>query len=408
MARLVVDIENGSGRGELGGGRGKNGMAKMKDPVGGKARKIVHQSLKREEGEDVGVGGGVGDGVPKIKARKRVLKQTADNPLLRRFDSASSELLGEGLRRKGRSVGVKDKKAAVGREEVVLEPEFCGGKKVLERVEDEKEQKSSSDTLIKPIESDHGGICQARKTKRHLKTAKGREIREGVDGETGDVKSQQKSRSTTTESSESEDEDICQFRTKKSRQTSQKVDGKSKEDTAPEQDRSTPVQSTEDEHANQTRKTVKTRTAKKPAKKFESKSPPKAESDEEDFGLDSDGMSDFIVDDSTFLEEEDSIIEEPASRSVRKLVKGRRPNRIEESDDEDLGETVGKLKIGGEDVSKTLEKALRDLDLDDSEREGETKTKITSKNVHSEGPRRVRDDKPPPASSDVDDPFTLR
>ena len=118
-------------------------------------------------------------------------------------------------------------------------------------------------------------------------------------------------------------------------------------------------------------------------------------------------MSDFILDDSTFLEEEDTIIEEPAPRSVRRLVKRKRPNRVEKSDDEESGKQMEKLNIG-EDVSKTLEKALRELDLDDSEDEGKMKTKITLRNIHSEVPRRGRDDKAPPSSSDIDNPFTLR
>jgi len=111
MARLVVDIENGSGSDdefpgieELAGRRGKNVLAKVKGPVRGKADKSVDKSLRVEEEENVKVGGG--GGVPKARARKRVLKQTADNPLLRRFDSASSELLGEGLRIKGRAMGL--------------------------------------------------------------------------------------------------------------------------------------------------------------------------------------------------------------------------------------------------------------------------------------------------------------
>ena len=133
MARLVVDIESRSGSDdefpgieELAGRRGKNVLAEVKGPVRGRAEKAVDKSLMGEEGEDVNVGGGGGGGggVPKAKARKRVLKQKADNPLLRRCDSASSELLGEGLRRKGRAMGLKDRKAAVGREEVVLEQEF--------------------------------------------------------------------------------------------------------------------------------------------------------------------------------------------------------------------------------------------------------------------------------------------
>jgi hypothetical protein len=307
---------------------------------------------------------------------------------------------------------MKDRKAAVGREEVVLEQESSSKKKMPGRVEDEgrkdeKFQKSSSDTLIKSIKSDDGGVSQARKTKRQPKTAKRREIGEGVDGETEDMKTHQKLRSTTSKSSDSEDENISHVRKANSRQISKKMEGKNREDKTPEQDHSTPMESTEDKDANRMRKTVKTRQAKKLAKRVESKSPPKTESDEEDFGHDSDGLSDFIVDDSTFLEEEDTIVEEPAPRSVRRLVKGRRPNRVEESDDEESGKQMGKLKIR-EDISMTLEQALRELDLDDSEDEGKTKTKIITKNIHSEVPRRDRDDKAPPASSDVDDPFTLR
>lgn len=415
MARLVVDIENGSGSDdefpgieELAGRRGKNVLAKVKGPVRGKADKSVDKSLRVEEEENVKVGGG--GGVPKARARKRVLKQTADNPLLRRFDSASSELLGEGLRRKGRAMGLKDRKAVVGREEVVLEQEFRGGKKALLKIEDEgkmvEETKSSSKKLMKSIESDDDGVSQARKMKRQPKTAKGREITAGVDGETEEVKIHPKWRSTTIHSNESEDEDISQVRKAKTRQVSKKVNGKIKEETTPEQDHSTPVESAENEDANQMRKSAKTRQAQKPAKKVKSRLPPKAESDEEDFRLDSDGLSDFIVDDSTFLEEENTTIEEPAPRSVRRLIKGRRQNRVEDSDDEESGKQMGKVKI--EDVSTTLEKALRQLDLDDSEDEREPKTKFTSKDIHSKVPRRGRDDKAPPASSDIDDPFTLR
>ena len=418
MARLVVDIESGSRSDdefpsieELAGTRGKNVLAKVKGPVRGKAEKAVHKSLIGEEGEDSGVGGGDGGGVPKAGARKRVLKQTANNPLLRRFDGTSSELLGNGLRRKGRAVGLKDRKAAVGREEVVLEPDSCGGKKILVKIEDEgkmvEETKSSSKKLMKFIESDDDGVSQAREMKRQPKTAKGREITTVMDGETEEVKIHPKWRSITMQSNESEDEDISQVRKAKTRQISKKVNGKIKEDTTPEQDHSTPVESAENEDANQMRKTVKTRQSKKSTKKFESTSPPKVESDEEDFGLDTDGLSDFIVDDSTFLEEEDTIIEEPAPRSVRRLVKGRRQYRVEDSDDEESRKRMGKTKAE-EDVSKTLEKALRELDLEDSEDEGETKSKITSKDIHSKVPRRGRDDKAPPASSDIDNPFTLR
>jgi hypothetical protein len=117
-------------------------------------------------------------------------------------------------------------------------------------------------------------------------------------------------------------------------------------------------------------------------------------------------LSDFIVDDSTFLEEEDTVIDEPAPRSVRKLVKGRRPARIDDSDDEELELRMGKLKVE-EDTSNTLDKALKELNLDDSDDEDLVETRRRKK-IQPEVLGLPKNDQTQPASSDIEDPFTLR
>ena len=53
--------------------------------------------------------------------------------------------------------------------------------------------------------------------------------------------------------------------------------------------------------------------------------------DDDDDDDDYDGLSDFIINDSEILEEEDSLIEMPAPRSVRRLVRGRRA--VDDDDD---------------------------------------------------------------------------
>ncbi|KAH8791635.1 SprT-like family-domain-containing protein [Hyaloscypha finlandica] len=227
-----------------------------------KVRSPMKKNLRKEEVMKVVEEAREGE-VPKAKARKRVLNQKSDNPLLRPFDCASSELLGEGSRRKGK----------------VLVSE------------------TTLPAVMKSIES-------------------------------------------------------------------------------------------EDEDANQARKTARGKIVRKTAEKTRATPPLKVESEEEDFGLDSDGLSDFIVDDSTFLEEEDTVIEEPAPRSVRRLVKGRKSNRVQVSDDEGLDLRMGKLKVE-DDASKT-------------------KTKKCPKGIQFKIPRQSKNDEAAPASSDFEDPFTLR
>jgi len=84
---------------------------------------------------------------------------------------------------------------------------------------------------------------------------------------------------------------------------------------------------------------------------------------------DDDGMSDFIVNDS----EDESIIEIPPPKSVRKLVRGRRP--VKEEDDLEI--QMGKLNVEDEDSDdlfrnpqKDVRKSSRDTSSDiDSRRE---------------------------------------
>lgn len=166
------------------------------------------------------------------------------------------------------------------------------------------------------------------------------------------------------------------------------------------------------------RKTAASRS--KEYRKVDSKRQPTStpifESDEEDFGEESDGLSDFIVNDSTFLEEEDSVIEMPPPRSARRLVKGRRPAK-DEDDEEDLDMRMKKLAVDDEPVKKSrkvsVEKHLEDFE--DSFSDGQTipRTKLPNRTQPTASQARKepihRQNAPTIApSSDIEDPFTLR
>lgn len=297
-------------------------IGKAKSPVKRFSKGV---ELGREEKEGV-------EGV-KGKPRKRVLNQKSDNPLLRPLSGKSSDIVGEGSKRKGRGMCVKEVR---------------------------KMSKNGPEILASNSEHEN------------------EEDREGPDESTMERKRAEKSRSEIMESIESEGEVLEEVTRSKNEKS-----------------------------------TAKSKQVRKAVEKLGSKPNPKFESDEEDFGLDSDGLSDFIVDDSTFLEEEDTIIEAPPPRSVRRLVKGRKLTRNEESDDEDLGLGMGKLKLGvEEDASTSLEKALKELDLEnlgsDNEDCWEARPK---KGLKMKAPKRPKDEeekKAAPPSSDIEDPFTLR
>lgn len=337
-----------------------------------KVRSPMKKKLRKEEVMKVVEEAREGE-VPKAKARKRVLNQRSDNPLLRPFDCASSELLGEGSRRKGKVPGVKSGKAVVKKvDEVPLEESHNEDKGRKERRdEDVKEDQTiepSGGNVMKSIETDYDSMSQARRKKNQRRTEKSKQVRQASEEETSEDKVSETTLPAVMKSIESEDED-----------------------------------------ANQARKTARGKIVRKAAEKTRATPPLKVESEEEDFGLDSDGLSDFIVDDSTFLEEEDTVIEEPAPRSVRRLVKGRNPNRVQVSDDEGLDLRMGKLKVE-DDASSTLDKALKELNLEDSDDEDllETKTKKCPKDIRFKIPRQPKNVEAAPASSDFEDPFTLR
>lgn len=126
-----------------------------------------------------------------------------------------------------------------------------------------------------------------------------------------------------------------------------------------------------------------------------------------DFDLeteDDDDLSDFIVNDSTFLEEEVSEIEMPPPpkppRSVRKLVKGRKPERGDEA-----------LEIGMRGLAVQDDQFERIAkEFGGSESEEMALPRRNSKEAMSkptkEVPRAKKKALEP--SSDIEDPFTLR
>lgn len=132
-------------------------------------------------------------------------------------------------------------------------------------------------------------------------------------------------------------------------------------------------------------------------------------SDEGEYGDDS-GLSDFIVDDSTFLDEE-SIVEAPPPRSVRRLVQGRRrPAELEDSDSDDLGRRMGKLKFE-DDVFQDSQKTS--VDLEDfaggyGDMEPLVRTKRSGEGAPSKHPKAAKTAANADLmTSDIDDPFTL-
>lgn len=384
MARVVEDIgsENGSDDEfpsveELVATRGKKTLV-AKERVtsvsnAAKTRSLAKRNMRigefGEGGKEVG-GGGMGEGKAKGMgtARKRVLNQKSDNPLLRPFDSASSDLPGEPLRRKGR--GLDSRRQTLAKKDGNVLEKVPRGRSPEQQHEATREDittQQKNNNPIQSIEPEIGDRSRVRKAKSQAKNSSTKQVGRPKNEEAKENKEYERTRSTHVESNEFEDENFDPFR-----------------------------------------KPSKHRQVRNTAERPRKSSSPKVESEEEDFGLDSDGLSDFIVDDSTFMEEEDTVIEEPAPRSVRRLVKGRRPNRIEESDDEDLDPQTGKLKVE-ESTANTLEKALKELNLDDSDDEDlpEAKTRKNPKDIQHKVPRRNKDDKATLASSDIEEPFTL-
>ncbi|KAK6582597.1 hypothetical protein PZA11_005005 [Diplocarpon coronariae] len=132
------------------------------------------------------------------------------------------------------------------------------------------------------------------------------------------------------------------------------------------------------------------------------------ESDEEDYGETS-GLSDFVVDDSVFVDEDS--IEALPPRSSRKLLQGRtRQTAIYDSVSEDLGRRMAKLRVDDDVLMRSKPSAKRDRELkdfardyDDSDAAPRTKDVETSDRPST----RVTSRKTEGRTSDIDDSSTL-
>jgi hypothetical protein len=119
--------------------------------------------------------------------------------------------------------------------------------------------------------------------------------------------------------------------------------------------------------------------------------------------MDEDGdLSDFVVDDSDTLDEEDSVIEAPPPRSVRRLVRGRR--RVTE-DEEELELGMGRLNVN--DVSDPfVEPMKRDVVSHDRDHSDSDNLPLKASRKESKSNQHSNKIYPEP-SSDIE-PFTLR
>lgn len=414
--------------------------AKVKNSVKKSAsgRKILDGNGEKEGKDLLGKG--------RVVGKRRVLNQRSDNPLLRPFDSASSGLIGEGSRRKGRAVDVKAGKKSVEENREVLDKVCCGGNEgsVDKESQDTENDKTTNKNYEKVMESTGPGdseVSQLRRPFIATKSTKAKQNRKTVVDKTKRDLSTEKPLSKMTpvecveptddaailtkktvkakqlnkrgdgqgkEFTVSEDESLHCREPLKGKQAAKRIDGESRDSNTSGRARSTSTESdkSENEKVGQTRTAMRGR--RKTVEKTRSKPTPQFEFDEEDVGISSDGMSDFVVDDSESLSEEESVLEEPAPRSVRRLVKGRKPDRIEDSDDEDFGFRTGNLQME-EDATTSLDKALKGLGLDDSDDNFlETKPKTKTKRVVAEVPKMLKNEDGMASSSDIEDPFTLR
>jgi len=148
----------------------------------------------------------------------------------------------------------------------------------------------------------------------------------------------------------------------------------------------------------------------RPRKVIESRKPDPADWDfEEDLeqAADDEGMSNFVVDDSELLDEDDSVIEMPPPRSTRKLVRGRRQT-VEDSEDEELGLKMEKLTVRDEDLWNQL-KATGKGEMEGKKKhapEAGRRKKTFRKELQTA--KELSGQKPLEMSSDLENPFILR
>jgi hypothetical protein len=138
----------------------------------------------------------------------------------------------------------------------------------------------------------------------------------------------------------------------------------------------------------------------------------------------SEGMSDFIVsdNDSCFVvensdedDEEEEVVKTPP-RSVRRLVRGRRPMR-EKTPEEDLDEMLERLNVDSVESGEEDDLAVRikKLSIDSRDSGERTNPKFLRERSDDTGSKKFKSKKEPPpkkksqaSSTDLDNPFSLR
>lgn len=432
---LVKSFRAGNAQKEA--GKGNRGVTtKDAEPVTGKRRKGKSSEENDEAKEELGVKGKEGEGEGKVVKevkKKRVLNQRADNPLLRPLNarSVSSDLSSKTTKtRIGRS-----KKAEVERD-VAEDEEPVSRTKSRRYVIPAEEAISADEKAVgKPSLKPSRGKPRVRDASEDLKLVQNT-----------------KSRSVTPleePAPDEEDKPTAKSRTRKADGSKQPRKAELKLELEPEKDcgdpeeklasRSRPGKVVASKQQNARRIVLdseledpdsdKARPAanSKPSRITKSKQPKRrgqvldSEGEEPEEVDSSDDLSDFVVNDSTFLECDDSLIEMPPlpPRSTRKLVQGRRWKKEEESDDDGLDLELKKLSIKDDVPIQGSRETSEVNDLEDFA-EGYSDDEVPVKSVprklfgdvRLDPPKKVNDSSPGKndyaPSSDIEDPFTLR
>lgn len=359
-------------------------------------------------------GRGREEGVKEVVKKKRVLNQRADNPLLRPLKAskvASSETSPDKKPRR------KEKGLGENREEKDESLSLGLKKRVVSR---------SKSRSVTPAEEPEP-VSESEKKDENLGLEKKVNSRNKSRSVTPAEESRPVSRSERIDPKGGSEEDYRDANIGAGKRTVSGTSGFSSSRTKRGQDE---VVSSKEAADPTSKPTVKARLRKlvdsKPTKRPIVKSDVDEEDDEH---CDSDGLSDFVVDDieSSFLEDEDSVVEmppppRPAPRSTRKLVQRRNLKREESfSDDLDSDFGLGKLNIK-DDVSqqdsrdslkqKDLENFTKDFSGDENASEKKSIPRKLFEDVRMEPPKRTKEASPKKklelASSDIEDPFTLR
>ena len=311
----------------------------MRRPVDVKVsrKRLTTKSPERNEGsgkEKKNCGAGESERkrmevVKEIKktVKKRVLNQTSDNPLLQRLgakkgDSAqASDSLDAGPKSRAKVMGV----------------EKSARKQAFAAYLDAEREEQFGDEGLKAKDKVSRKITPPSFTlgdKKETVKSRDKTTRKGEEG--------------TRESTPVEvDEDDLKLRAKATRERKVRE----------------PTSVLNEEDLKLRRKAIRDKKLPEPA--------PVSDLDEDDYGQhsddDNDGMSDFVVNDS----DEESVIETQPPRSVRRLVKGRRP----EKDEEDLETRMRRLNVD-DDSTDPFRDSLKDARKFSEEASSDTETGV--------------------------------